>query len=387
MSNIHLVTGYAGLEHVTSADQGAFNASIFGNGQFVLSRGNKLAASVITNNLIRVLDGDILMQGRHIRLNEGTYVDLTIESGVGGYLRNDLIVVRYTKNGTTGVEECNLVVIKGENAVDNPVDPSYTSGDIVAGNALLNDMPLYRVPLNGLNVGELVPMFTAKETDLADEKQDKTNRLATGSDIADNDYIPLYDTSVSGHRKVLWSRIKAVLGAVFAPLTHSHAITDVTNLQGALNGKAASEHSHNAADIASGTLSLDRFPIVPLEKGGTGATTAAAALIALGGTRCVVGAYSGDGADSRTISLGFTPKFVMVARGGSQFHSHDNRQTYGAFAVQGYTGNIYGLTAVRIVDGGFTVYNNQSSTNSGYNESVWVNSKSNLTSYNYIALV
>jgi hypothetical protein len=100
----------------------------------------------------------------------------------------------------------------------------------------------------------------------------------------------------------------------------------------------------------------------------------------------VTGSYSGDNADSRTISLGFTPKFVMVSRGGSQFYNGDNRQTYGAFAVQGYTGNIYGLAAVRIVNGGFTVYNNQSSSSSGYNETVCLNTKSNSTSYNYIAL-
>lgn len=170
MGNIHLVTGHAGQEHVTAADQGAFNASIFGSGQFVFDKGNNLAASVTTNNKIRVLDGDILMQGRHIRLNEDTYVDLTIENGTQGYYRNDLIVVRYTKDSGTGVEDCNLVVIKGENATSNPVDPAYTSGDILNDHAILNDMPLYRVALNGINVQELVPLFTVADTGFAQKK-------------------------------------------------------------------------------------------------------------------------------------------------------------------------------------------------------------------------
>ena len=79
MSNLHLITGYAGEAHITSADQGSFNAALFGNGEFVLERGNQFAANIITNNQVRVLDGDLLMQGRHIRLEENTYVDLNFD--------------------------------------------------------------------------------------------------------------------------------------------------------------------------------------------------------------------------------------------------------------------------------------------------------------------
>jgi len=73
MANMHLVTGYAGQEHITAADQGSWNAAIVGSGEYVLKKGSQFAATVITNNQIRIADGDILMQGRHIRLNEGTY--------------------------------------------------------------------------------------------------------------------------------------------------------------------------------------------------------------------------------------------------------------------------------------------------------------------------
>lgn len=159
MGNIHLVTGHAGEAHVTAADHGSLNAAVFGSGQYVLDRGNKLAASIISNNSIRIADGDILMQGRHIRLNEGDYIDLAIQNGEQGMLRHDLIVCRYTMNSQTGVEETNLVVIKGTSAASNPQDPAYTSGDIITGHAFQADFPLYRVPLNGLNIQELVPLF------------------------------------------------------------------------------------------------------------------------------------------------------------------------------------------------------------------------------------
>ena len=55
-----------------------------------------------------------------------------------------------------------------------------------------------------------------------------------------------------------------------------------SNVQTQLDGKAASSHNHAASNITSGTLSSDILPTVPISKGGTGATTAAAALTNLG---------------------------------------------------------------------------------------------------------
>lgn len=159
MGNLHLVTGYQGTEHVTAADHGSLYAAIFGSGSYVLDRGNKLAATVVTNNQIRIADGDIILQGRHIRLNEGATVDLTIENGAQGYYRNDLICVRYTRNSGTGVEEASLVVIKGTAVTASPSDPDYNNGDLLTDNAETVDFPLYRVPLSGITVQPLVALF------------------------------------------------------------------------------------------------------------------------------------------------------------------------------------------------------------------------------------
>ena len=159
MANMHLVTGYANKEHIKSADQGSFNAAMLGEGEFVLERGNKFASTIISNNIVRIKDGDILMQGRHIRLDDGSYIDLDFENGQQGFKRNDLIVVRYTKDSATGVEETNLVVIKGTPTTDNATDPDTIRGDIINDHVLVNDMPLYRVPFDGLNIQNLVCLF------------------------------------------------------------------------------------------------------------------------------------------------------------------------------------------------------------------------------------
>ena len=50
MSSLHLVTGYAGKEHVTSADQGSFHANLLLIGSYVLNVGNKFAATIVSSN-------------------------------------------------------------------------------------------------------------------------------------------------------------------------------------------------------------------------------------------------------------------------------------------------------------------------------------------------
>ena len=163
MGNLHLVTGYGGKAHITAEDHGSFNAAILGGGSYVLDRGNKFSATVVSSNTVRIHDGDLLMQGRHVRLAENSYIDLTIENGAQGAQRNDLIVARYQKNTSTGVEECSLVVIKGTAVASSPKDPDYIKADIITNHAAQADFPLYRIPLSGINIGELVPLFTVIE--------------------------------------------------------------------------------------------------------------------------------------------------------------------------------------------------------------------------------
>lgn len=160
MANMHLITGYAGEAHVTAADQGSLHAALFGEESYVLNRGSKLAATVVSNNSITIADGDIMMQGRHARIEEDDTVSLAIENGTQGNYRNDLIVARYTKNASTGVEAVNLVVIKGTPAGSSPADPAYTVGDIINDHVAQADMPLYRVKLNGLTIETVETLFT-----------------------------------------------------------------------------------------------------------------------------------------------------------------------------------------------------------------------------------
>ena len=152
----HLITGFAGIEHIKSADQGSFNAAFFGSGQNVLDIGNQLKANIISNSTVRILDGDILMKGRHIRV-EG-FEDVTIETGSAGTSRIDLIVMTYFKDTNTGIETAYLEVIKGNETTGTASEPSYIEGNILGG-ANKNQMPLYAVRINGVSLASVTKKF------------------------------------------------------------------------------------------------------------------------------------------------------------------------------------------------------------------------------------
>ena len=184
MAYIHLVTGHADSAHVTADDAGSLNIGLADAGRYVLNIGKKFACTATTNNNLRIEDGDILMQGRHIRIEAGETVNLTLENGTQGQYRNDLVVCRYTKEAS-GVEKAELAVIKGTPATSNPEDPAYTAGDIQGGD-LLAEMPLYRIPLDGITVGTPIQLFALlktgleRETEISQAMLPKTGGTVTG---------------------------------------------------------------------------------------------------------------------------------------------------------------------------------------------------------------
>lgn len=155
----HLITGYAGYEHIKSEDDGAFNAAFFGEGQYVMEIGNKLKGSIIDNNTVRILDGDGLMYGRHFRIKPNTYEDLTISNGTAGQNRIDLIVMTYEKNSLDETEQVRLEVIKGTATTGKATTPSYTNGNILNG-ATKNQMPLYKLTIEGVVLRKIETLFT-----------------------------------------------------------------------------------------------------------------------------------------------------------------------------------------------------------------------------------
>ena len=165
---MQLNTGDTGRA-VSPAADGSLYSKIFGSGCYVLSGGNELKAEIQSNNLIKIYDGDLIMQGRHSYIPASDSDNVTINNGSQGMNRKDLIVARYTKD-STGVEDVMLQVVQGTATSGAATAPGYTDGDILKG-ATAKDFPLYEVSLTGINITEVKKLFKVLGTneDLVDK--------------------------------------------------------------------------------------------------------------------------------------------------------------------------------------------------------------------------
>lgn len=143
---IELVTGKAGVPHVDSEDVGAFNAYSLGSGAYIMSGCEVTAKSA---NSVNIAAGEILWEGRHIRV-KGSGESLAVDNGQTGYNRRDLITLNYAKD-TNGIESASFKVVKGTATTGTAADPSVKVGSILAGDTSAV-IPFARITLSGLSV-------------------------------------------------------------------------------------------------------------------------------------------------------------------------------------------------------------------------------------------
>lgn len=152
---VELVTGHANKAHATAEQAAGLNAGILGLDDYVLDVHDKLKITVVSANKVTIGTGELVMQGRHV--SQGTPEDLIVTNGSQGQKRNDLIVCRYAK-GSQNIESAELVVVRGTPTTGTPTDPAVNTTSPLDGGTTY-DMPLYRIPLDGITIGTPVPLF------------------------------------------------------------------------------------------------------------------------------------------------------------------------------------------------------------------------------------
>lgn len=196
-----LVTGHAGKAHATAEQAAGLNAGILGLDDYVLDVHDKLKITVVSANKVTIGTGELVMQGRHV--SQGTPEDLIVTNGSQGQKRNDLIVCRYAK-GSQSVESAKLVVVRGTPTTGTPTDPAVNTTSPLDGGTTY-DMPLYRIPLDGITIGTPVPLF---------------NVLKPMSDVWDSltpaEYAPYIQcaghTATTGDDGTFWVGVKSPNG-------------------------------------------------------------------------------------------------------------------------------------------------------------------------------
>lgn len=201
---VELVTGHAGKAHATAEQAAGLNAGILGLDDYVLNVHDKFEITVVSANKVTIGTGELVMQGRHV--SQGTPEDLIITNGSQGQKRNDLIVCRYAK-GSQNIESAKLVVVRGTPTTGTPTDPALNTTSPLDGGTTY-DMPLYRIPLDGITIGTPVALFNVLKP-----MSDVWDSLTQMPDIESGMFIG--STSVNGAVSIKWGRHSTAPFAVF----------------------------------------------------------------------------------------------------------------------------------------------------------------------------
>lgn len=196
---MELITGVGATDHIDSQDDADFQRAITGPDNYVLNIGRKMEAELLSNNVVRVHDGSLIHQGRHVIIPEGESEEVTIEYGTQGEKRIDLIVSVYSKDTTNGIETEFLKALKGTPSVDSPAIPSHIDGNIRAGD-IYSEFPLYKVTLDGINIVSIDPLYEVL-TSMAELKM-MTDELNRNLNVSASDIVSI--TPLAGQNYPNW---------------------------------------------------------------------------------------------------------------------------------------------------------------------------------------
>lgn len=202
--------------HIYAEDDAAIYEAIVG-GDGVYDIGNKMEATVIDNNTVRISNGVVSVGGHLARIKYGDYQDMVIDNGESGKSRNDLIVANFSTTGPRGVDTYTLKVIKGATVTGKAADPAVADGNLYEG-ATERDLPLYRVRLEGISIVAVDTLHSLKKTieDLQWEVAKLNSKLSVNRSTSNN---LTYERYGDGRMKVY--------GRITSPAPESVAIVNL----------------------------------------------------------------------------------------------------------------------------------------------------------------
>lgn len=265
---MEIVTGKAGVPHVSSADDGRRIAGEVGTGSYVLQTGGKLAPSLVDANTVRIATGDMIVQGRHIGVTAPE--DVKVASGSQGKKRMDYICVHYTRDvsgsSPTLVETVEWKVLQGTPG-SSAAAPSVPKGSILDGDADVT-VPICSVTFDGLTTGQpklLIPTLTPLAT-LGDSVSQTINVLEsqTFSNIEVSAQmrsgivcVNIYRAKSDSNKSLTKNDLPTIIGKIRREYRPSHNYVQYIGTQNTAwlmltvtrNGEVAIYHQYNPSNL------------------------------------------------------------------------------------------------------------------------------------------
>lgn len=253
--SFEIVDGMTGTKHISSDDLSALNIATIGESNCVLNYGDNFKLTMTNANTATLGTGVGMVGGKRFWNQAST--SRTVQSGTQGQKRNDLIVARYAKT-SDGIESITPVVIKGTPTNGTASDPEVTA----------NDLKLWRVPLDGISVGEPVKLFepvaslatlgdSVSHTVLYKNTKGTTTNFVLSEAATDFEYIDIYYKS-GVVRMYPADYVNVVLSA---NSFNKDGSLDVEGAYLSFSGKAATftNANHNLFYKTNGYATFDRY--------------------------------------------------------------------------------------------------------------------------------
>lgn len=217
--------------HILAEDDAAIFQSIFGK-DGVFETGDRMKATVINNNQVRVSNGVICVGGHIGRTEYGDYSDMIIENGEISKNRNDIIMAVFSTTGKTGIDEFKIEVKKGTPGIAAE-DPEIVKGNLYEGSKI-REFPLWRVKLEGINIVGVEQMFNVIPT--IPELEEKIELLNGKISITANGICKKYNNGIMeqyikvNRNTSAWSAWKYMYYAEVAAVDYLEPFKDITYL-------------------------------------------------------------------------------------------------------------------------------------------------------------
>jgi hypothetical protein len=154
---MQIIDGFRDAPHITSQQIADIRIGLVGEGDYILTTGEQFRYEIVSSNMIRIYDGVAVIQGRGAETPHGNVDELVIESGTPGATRKDLVVIRYTIDPASHMEDAQILLVKGSPNADDPVISDST---VVRDGAIVHDVALYRIRLIGITIAGVDKLFS-----------------------------------------------------------------------------------------------------------------------------------------------------------------------------------------------------------------------------------
>lgn len=145
-------------DHIFPIHDAMWHRGIVGLESCIFNWAQNFEPEIITNNEIRIRPGIGMIQGRFFGVEPGTYDSINIANGTQGERRIDIIVPSYTVNNENDTQNCDWHYIQGVPVAGTPVAPSFTVGDLDAGD-IIAECKGIEVELDGINIVAVRKLF------------------------------------------------------------------------------------------------------------------------------------------------------------------------------------------------------------------------------------